>query len=122
MSNDLFYMQDSRKYVGNDVLFHCINGQGYTTDLRKAAVFSKEQAIHMHHVRSTDIPWPKSYIDEKTRPAVDMQYINTNDALADTGIELTKPKKVPKPRCTECGSFADKAWPYIPCKKCGATA
>ena len=122
-SKDLYYMQDSRSYVGNDIMFWAKNGNGYTTDLRLAEVYTKEEeAVSMHKSRSTDIPWPKDYIDAKTRPAVDMQYVKISEALADTGIELTKPKKEPRSRCTECKSFVEKSWPYIPCAKCGASA
>jgi len=121
-SKDLYYMQDSRSYVGNDIMFWAKNGNGYTTDLRLAEVYTKEEAVSMHQSRSTDIPWPKDYIDAKTRPAVDMQYVKISEALADTGIELTKPKKEPRSRCTECKSFVGKSWPYIPCAKCGASA
>lgn len=92
---DLFYLQDSRSYVGNDVLWWGIAGNGYTTDLTKAHVFTKAEAIAQHECRESDIPWPKEYIDEKTRPAVDMQYIKQAEALAGTGIVLkvTKPRK-----------------------------
>src|SRR5690554_6154990 len=75
-----FYMQDSRQYVGNDVLFWAKKG-GYTTDVSKAALFDKELAARMHESRPTDIPWPQKYIESKTRPAVDMQYINLDEAL-----------------------------------------
>lgn len=36
--NKLFYLQDSRSYVGNDVLWWAKGGgEGYTTDLRTIA-------------------------------------------------------------------------------------
>jgi hypothetical protein len=97
MRERLFYLQDSREYVGNDVLWWAKDGKGYTTDLSKAAVYSREAAQRMHVSRGSDVPWPKSYIDGKARPAVDMQHINRDEALAGTGIVLTpgpKPKKV----------------------------
>ena len=81
MSDQLFYLQDSRGYVGNDVLWWCEGGNGYTTDLRKAATYAKDAAERMHDTRETDIPWPKEYIDARTRPAVDMQYIDRSHAL-----------------------------------------
>ena len=81
MNDQLFYLQDSRSYVGNDVLWWCEGGNGYTTDLREAATYSKDAAERKHAARETDIPWPKEYIDAKTRPAVDMQYIDRSVAL-----------------------------------------
>lgn len=120
---ELYYMQDSRDYVGNDILFHAIDGRGYVTDLRKAQTFTKEVAMHMHAMRSTDIPWPKAYIDAKTRPAVDMQYVKLDEALEGTGIVIRKEiKKKIKNRCLECRSFVTAAWPYVACKRCGAQA
>lgn len=42
-----------------------------------AAVYTQEEAQEIHNNRKTDIPWPKEYIDIKSRPTVDVQYINT---------------------------------------------
>lgn len=108
---DLFYLQDSRSYVGNDMLFWAKGGNGYTTDLRKAEIYTREKAQAQHDSRPTDIPWPKEYIDAKTRPACDMQYVNRNEALADTGITLSPEKPVRKERlrCGGCGSFISEA-------------
>lgn len=87
-AESLFYLQDSRSYVGNDVFWWAKDGKGYTTELSKAHVYSKDDAQSRHNKRVTDIPWPKDYIDSRTRPAVDMQYIKIDDALAGTGIVL----------------------------------
>lgn len=104
--SDQFYLQDSRTYVGNDVLWWAKDGRGVTSDMRKAHVFTKEAAVAQHMVRETDIPWPKEYIDGKTRPAVDMQYIKRAEALNGTGIELRKVKRhVETYRCFGCGRF-----------------
>jgi hypothetical protein len=118
----MFYLQDSRSYVGNDVLWWAQAG-GYTTDLSKAEAFSKDDAVRQHESRESDIPWPKDYIDTKTRPAVDMQYINRGEALAGTGIVLKKPQKSNKEikRCHACGAFISDEQIYITdCPKCGA--
>jgi hypothetical protein len=121
--SELFYLQDSRSYVGNDVLWWAQKGQcGYTTDLRKARVFTKEEAQNYHNGRESDIPWPKEYIDAKTRPAVDMQHINRGEALDGTGITLMKPQK-PKPykfNCGGCGRFLKDVDRYCSdCPNCG---
>lgn len=103
----LFYVQDSRSYVGNDMLFWGLNGNGYTTDLRRAQLYTQEQAQAMHNSRETDIPWPKEYIEAKTRPACDMQYVKREEALAGTGIVLSerKPERKEQFRCQGCGKF-----------------
>jgi len=100
---DKFYLQDSRDFVGNDMLFWAKNAQGYTTDLRKAHVFTKVNALKQHQCRETDIPWPKDYIDARTRPAVDVQYVSVYEALKDTGITLIKPQS-PKKERYKCGT------------------
>lgn len=117
-----FYLQDSRGYVGNDVLWWALDGCGYTTDLKKAHVFTKDEAVRQHECRETDIPWPKDYIDARSRPAVDMQYIRRDEALAGTGIVLRKPEKPKKRRCQcgGCGRFmSDEAYYCSPCGNCG---
>lgn len=121
--SDEYYLQDSRSYVGNDMLFWAKNGNGYTTDLRNAEVYSKDQAEALHQNRPSDIPWPKAYIDAKTRPAVDMQYVKRAEALVGTGIVLVKCKPLPVMRfnCTGCGRFlSDVARYSTDCPNCGA--
>ena len=120
--SELFYLQDSRSFCGNDVFWWAHNNAGYTTDLRKAKVFTKDEAQRQHNCRETDIPWPKEYIDARTRPAVDMQYIDRKEALAGTGIELRKPDKPKKKscRCHGCGRFMEERDMYRDCSNCGA--
>ncbi len=121
MNDQLFYLQDSRSYVGNDVLWWAKDGKGYTTDLRKAHIYAKADAVAQHNMRETDIPWPKDYIDAKTRPAVDMQYIKRAEALEGTGIVLRKPHK-PKAdivKCCHCGRFLSERQIYSDCPNCG---
>lgn len=123
MSKQLFYLQDSRQFVGNDVIWWRKGGNGYTTDLREAETYTSDEAQRMHFARTSDIPWPKDYIDAKTRPAVDFQYIKRAEALEGTGIEIVQPAK-PKPerlRCQQCGSFMNEHHLWVSgCPKCGA--
>lgn len=115
-----FYLQDNRSYVGNDILWWADKG-GYTTDLSKAQVWTKEKATSQNRCRETDIPWPKKYVDEKTRPAVDMQNVSIKDALKGTDIELYQPPKPPrKPteKCYHCGKFITEEEYYTTCNKC----
>lgn len=119
---DEFYLQDSRTYVGNDMLFWAVDGKGYTTDMRKAEVYTKDEAVARHQARESDIPWPKAYIDARTRPAVDMQYVKRDEALAGTGIELIKPRKPKREtlKCSGCGKFLRAIEQYNDCPHCGA--
>jgi len=75
-----YYLQDSRDFVGNDMLFWQLGG-GYTTDVSRAEVFTKDSALKQHSDRETDIPWPVEYIDSITRPAVDVQYADKDFSL-----------------------------------------
>lgn len=120
---DRFYLQDSREYIGNDVLWWAKDGKGYTTDLSKAHVYTREQALAQHRCRPSDIPWPADYIEARTRPAVDMQYINRAEALAGTGIDLLEEPKQERERlrCEGCGAFISEAnFLAGRCPRCGA--
>ncbi|MBB1599526.1 hypothetical protein [Variovorax sp. UMC13] len=79
---DLWYLQDTRQFVGNDVLWWAKDGRGYTTDLSKAHAFGAAEAARQEAARGVDRAWPKAYIDAKARPAVDFQHINHAEALA----------------------------------------
>ncbi|MCA8026531.1 hypothetical protein [Burkholderia cepacia] len=117
----LFYLQDSRSFVGNDVMWWA-DPDGYTTDLRKARLFTRDDAQQQHNIRKTDIPWPKKYIDGKTRPAVDFQYLS-RIAISAAGITLAKHTKerAYQVNCVGCGRFLRDADRYsIDCPHCGA--
>ncbi|WP_423812542.1 hypothetical protein [Pseudomonas viridiflava] len=73
-----FYLQDSRSYVGDGLTFWALGG-GYTTNLNKAELFTADQATSH---RDTDIPWPKTYIDERAHLGVDHQYVSKTEAAA----------------------------------------
>ena len=79
---DLWYLQDTRTYIGNDVTWWAKDGNGYTTDVSKAHAYTREQAFRQAAMRGCDRAWPKAYIDGKTQPAVDFQHINHDAALA----------------------------------------
>ena len=120
--DELYYLQDSRGYVGNCMSFWAAAG-GYTTDVSKAEVMTKEEAVRHHESRESDIPWPKEYIDARTAPRVDHQYVNRKEALERTGITLKKPRKPPRQifKCGQCGVFMSEHDYYCtPCKNCGS--
>lgn len=79
-SDDQYYLQDSRDFVGNDMLFWMLGG-GYTTDVNQAEIFTRDSALQRHIKRETDIPWPKNYIESITRTVVDVQYVDKEIAL-----------------------------------------
>jgi hypothetical protein len=65
-----YYLQDSRQYVGNDMLFWRKGRSGYTTNLDEAHEFTLEEALDE---RDSDIPWLVEQMRALSRPAVDMQ-------------------------------------------------
>lgn len=79
LRSKLYYMQDKRQFVGNDVLWWAIGSNGYTTNIDKAELFT-EQEIKSY--RDTDIPWPFDYINSIARRAVDMQYLDKEKSPA----------------------------------------
>ncbi len=116
MTDKYYYLQDSRSYTGNDMMWWA-HGGGYTSNLLDAEIFEKDKAVRQHESRETDIPWPKKYVDSKIRPAVDMQYCFIKEALKGTGIKLIKPKKISKPRYRGeiCGRFVSEETYYSSC-------
>jgi hypothetical protein len=55
---DSYYLQDTRSYVGNCPVWWCKDGNGYTTDLRKAHHYTLQRPTvdvqDMHKLRTTD--------------------------------------------------------------------
>ena len=70
---NLYYVQDSRQYVGNDMLWWA-EGGGYTTNLNKAALYHKDEALEIRANRGTDIIWPRQYINSISITVVDAQH------------------------------------------------
>ncbi|RKZ85380.1 MAG: hypothetical protein DRQ39_07205 [Gammaproteobacteria bacterium] len=117
---ELYYLQDSRTIVGNDLMWWAKNGHGYTSDVSRAEIYSKEDAVRQNQSRETDVPWPKDYIDSKTRPVVDCQVIDIEIALQDRGIVLAEPPKPIKEifNCMGCGQFLSEVDYYQGCPNC----
>lgn len=120
--DQLYYLQDSRSFAGNNIIWWAKNKCGYTSDLKKAHVFEKDSAVRQNKRRATDIPWPKEYIDSKIHPVVvDIQYVKIKEALMGTGVKLAKEKRHRKPvvNCIGCGRFLTVSQVYdINCPNC----
>lgn len=120
-----FYLQDSRTYTGNCMMFWAKGGRGYTSDLRLAQVYSRESAQRQHEVRPTDIPWPVEYIQARAQPVIDHQVANIAEALRDDPIGFTlrlEPvrEQMDCYRCNGCGVYMSGISRYCsPCAKFG---
>lgn len=63
LTEDEYYLQ-TRGHCGNSLMWWKKGKHGYTTDVRRAHVFTKAEAYGQAKVRPTeDFPWRKDYID-----------------------------------------------------------
>lgn len=76
----MYYVQDSRNYVGNAVLWWGLNGNGYVTDLSKAQKYTFEQ-IQKFNPRETDIIWEAEHVEKAIGQYVDMQGLCRSNSL-----------------------------------------
>jgi hypothetical protein len=70
---DLYFIQDTRTYVGNCPMWWGPNNRGYTTDITQAGRYTLERAIAQHRCRPTDKPWKCADIEALVRHTIDMQ-------------------------------------------------
>ena len=77
-----YYIQDVRRYIGNSVVWWAVGGHGYTTDLKKAWRVSKEKAISITSCRSTDVVWPRDFIDAGVELHFDADNLRGNISLS----------------------------------------
>lgn len=71
-----FYLRDSRGNTGSSCMFWAENGNGYTTNLDRAHVYTLEEAQRHFNDRHTDVPLSKALVDELVTVRVDHQYLD----------------------------------------------
>jgi hypothetical protein len=59
----MYYVQDSRTYVGNCGLWWCPNGAGYCCNIDEAGLYD---GAHCKTMRGTDVPWPVGHVIANT--------------------------------------------------------
>lgn len=75
--SDMFYVQDSRQYIGNSVLWHGLNGNGYTTDIKNAYKYTKAEILSkFKNGRDSDIVWNANHVDSNVSLHVDAQKLD----------------------------------------------
>ena len=74
-----YYLQDSRSFNGNYMMFWAKDCRGYTSDIRKAHVFTRDEAFKMHKDRETDIPRDCLSVQRLVRHCVDYQDFSRED-------------------------------------------
>lgn len=114
-----YYLQDSRSFLGNSLVFWR-KGGGYSSHIDEAEIFTSEEAWNQNQSRSTDIPWPKEYIDKRLSMCVDSQRCNLEDALKSDFLKLRKEKVHPKlvHKCGMCGRFINEIQVFAGCPNC----
>ncbi|MFR9719041.1 hypothetical protein ACL00X_06760 [Aeromonas diversa] len=82
-----FYLRDTRTNVGSSCMFWAQNGNGYTSNLDKAHVYTLEEAQSHFNDRHTDVPLSKALVDELVTVRVDHQYLDESQGgeVADGG-------------------------------------
>lgn len=71
----MFYIQDTRQFVGNCPVWWGPNGSGYVTRLDEAGRYTEQEAVRQNRTRDTDVPWPCAEIDAIARHTVDFQHM-----------------------------------------------
>ena len=72
----MYYVQDSRNYVGNSILWWGLGGNGYVTQLKDAQKYTKAEILKsFSDGRETDIIWRASHVEANIRTHVDAQYL-----------------------------------------------
>ncbi len=72
----LYYVQCST--VGNCVLWWARKGNGYTTDLNNAQIFTKKEILE-NNWRTTDLIWRADHITKNISSMVDHQNLNSHN-------------------------------------------
>lgn len=76
VEEERYYIQDTRNYLGNAMMWWGPNNGGYTADISKAGKYTLEEAKRHHASRSTDVAWACGYIDAKKVSVIDAQYVS----------------------------------------------
>lgn len=83
----LFYLRSRHGNCGTNLMFHCKNGQGYTTDLSKLELFTLEKAQKELGYDIKSLPLLASAVDELSINAIDHQHLKKNLNLTDKNNE-----------------------------------
>lgn len=85
--SDRFYMLCTRETVGSNASFHCHNGNGYSSNIDRAHVYTREEAQRSWELgREIDQPVCADSVDSMAVWHVDCQYIPT-ESVIEPGCE-----------------------------------
>lgn len=77
--SQMYYLQESRSFVGNSPVWWGKDCNGYVCDLDKAHLFTEDEAMTYFESRSTDIPWKQEDVEGAVKRLVDAQYLKKSD-------------------------------------------
>jgi hypothetical protein len=86
-----FYLRDTRSNLGSTCLFYGKNGNGYTSNLNDAEVFSHAEAQRYADKQEHFIPLSKSKVDALTISRIDMQYLEPSDDMSCGAVLQLRP-------------------------------
>jgi hypothetical protein len=92
MTQELFYIQDTRTYLGNAVMWWGIDGSGYTCDITQAGKYTREKAEGICQ-RPSDKAWSCDYIDGNSKAhktIIDVQYLDKSYSGIKSNSETTE--------------------------------
>jgi len=87
----LFYIQDTRQFVGNCPVWWGQDGNGYVTRLDEAGRYTYEKAVRQNRARETDVPWPCDEIDALGRITIDHQHMRPRAERLAEIVAAAKP-------------------------------
>lgn len=120
-ADDRIYVAHKQAWDGNCLIWKS-QALGPTSNLEDATTWSLSHA--QGFTGRGYVPWPKTYIDQHSRPVVQACMLNHKQALRSVGLKLAKvkPQKARRYRyrCEPCGRFLTEYQNYTECPNCGA--
>jgi len=102
-SKDLFYLQ-TRGHTGNSLLWWREGRHGYTNDIKKAHVFTREEAFAQQRVRPTeDFPWRKDYIDARVQSHIVIDDVDRHEEKGFVAAPETDWQRIARERTADLG-------------------
>lgn len=82
----LYYVQDTRSYVGNCVLWWGKDRRGYVCCIDEAGLYTADEVRGM---RPTEIGWPREVVERNAKRFVDHQDLRSvpDDSLIRGGVK-----------------------------------
>lgn len=99
----LYYVQDTRQYVGNCVLWWGKDRAGYTCHLSRAGLYTAEECVGM---RETDRAWPRELVERAASRMVDMQLLRE---LNEADAPMLEQNQSVRPSDQEIDAIIEKA-------------